>query len=404
MRLPIGWEEATVSEVVDILDSRRVPLNSEERGQRKGPIPYWGANGIVDYIDDHIFDEPLVLMAEDGGYFAEARTRPICHKLDGKAWVNNHAHVIRPVGVERDWFYYWFVHRDITPHIKGGTRSKLNQKDLRQLPIFVPPFPEQRRIAEILSSVDETIQATQAVIEQTRKVRQGVLERLLTKGIGHTNFKQTEIGEIPDGWDIRRLDELTLRGEGVTYGVVQPGPEEISGVKFIRGGDFPNGTIEVERLRTIKKETSERYKRTILHGGEVLVSLVGRPGSCAVVPKELCGANVARQVAMIRLKDVMNPYLLRSYLLCPIGKKELFKHTIGSVQQVINLADLKTVLVPVPPVREQEKIVSMVSALLQADDAVLMKLKQLTVLKTALMSDLVTGRKRIVVQDLVATE
>ncbi len=77
-----------------------------------------------------------------------------------------------------------------------------------------PPLHEQRRIAEILSSVDEAIAATRAVIEQTGKVKQGVLERLLTKGIGHTRFKQTEIGEIPDGWELKPVDELCVLSNG----------------------------------------------------------------------------------------------------------------------------------------------------------------------------------------------
>jgi len=177
--IPDGWRTSTVGETAEILDSRRVPLNSEDRRSRSGPYPYWGANGIVDYIDDYIFDEPLVLMAEDGGYFDQAATRPICHRLDGPAWVNNHAHIIRPVGVDRDYFYYWFVHRDITPSIKGGTRAKLNQADLKRLPIWLPPLDEQRRIAEVLRSVDEAIAAAQAVSNATQHAFASVRAELM---------------------------------------------------------------------------------------------------------------------------------------------------------------------------------------------------------------------------------
>jgi type I restriction enzyme S subunit len=161
---PREWSTSTVGEVVDILDSQRIPLNSEERRIRKGPYPYWGANGIVDYIDAYLFDEPLVLMAEDGGYFSDASTKPICHRLDGPAWVNNHAHVLRPTKVDRDFFYYYFVHRDITPFIKGGTRTKLNQSDLRKLPVTLPSLVEQRRIAEVLRSVDDALSASAAMM------------------------------------------------------------------------------------------------------------------------------------------------------------------------------------------------------------------------------------------------
>ena len=91
--VPQGWESKILEDICEILDKFRVPLNSDERRFRSGSVPYWRANGVVDYIDESIFDEPLLLMPEDGGPFGEAATNPICHKIDEAVWVNNRARV-----------------------------------------------------------------------------------------------------------------------------------------------------------------------------------------------------------------------------------------------------------------------------------------------------------------------
>jgi type I restriction enzyme S subunit len=175
------WVHSFIENCCDILDNQRIPLNNEERAKRQGKIPYFGANGVLDYIDDYIFDEPLILMAEDGGYFDEASYRPICQLIDGKSWVNNHAHVLRAKpGIVREWVFYWFVHRNITPYINAGTRSKLNQKDLRKLPIRLPSYEEQKKISEILMASDNVIELHERKLQLLQQQKKGLMQRLLT--------------------------------------------------------------------------------------------------------------------------------------------------------------------------------------------------------------------------------
>ena len=159
------------------------------------------------------------------------------------------------------------------------------------------------------------------------------------------------------------LQQLTDPERPITYGVVKPGPEDpASGILFIRGGDISNGSINEANLRTITQEVSRPYARTILRGGEVVVSLVGNPGEVAVVPSRLAGANLARQAGLIALRPEVHARYVKYYLMSPSGRAELFQRTQGAVQQVINLADLKCVKVRLPSPQVQERIADILSS------------------------------------------
>ena len=159
-------------------------------------------------------------------------------------------------------------------------------------------------------------------------------------------------------WEKAPLEELTEDDSPITYGVVKPGT--VGDVLFVRGGDLSNGRILHSQLRTITKEISDQYKRTLLRGNELLVSLVGQPGQVAVVPSALAGANIARQVGLVRLRSGIDANFISYFLQSPDGRKALGTYTGGSVQQVINLCDLRTVDVPIPPLSEQQQIVALV--------------------------------------------
>mgnify|MGYP002545301385 FL=1 len=130
------WELVSVSEVTNILDNKRVPITASER--RSGKYPYYGANGVQDYIDNFIFDDELVLLAEDGGNFGSA-TRPIAYRVSGKCWVNNHAHVLKPKeNLDVDYLCYSIMFYDVLPLISGTTRAKLNKSALSKMLIPLP--------------------------------------------------------------------------------------------------------------------------------------------------------------------------------------------------------------------------------------------------------------------------
>ena len=141
--------------VCDILDSQRVPITASER--TKGDYPYYGANGVQDYVADFIFDDELVLLAEDGGNFG-SKDRPIAYRVSGKCWVNNHAHVLKPKEcIDVDYLCYSLMFYDTTGIVNGATRQKLTQAAMRQMSIPMVSMDEQKEIVLELSKVETLI-------------------------------------------------------------------------------------------------------------------------------------------------------------------------------------------------------------------------------------------------------
>ncbi|WP_288996838.1 restriction endonuclease subunit S [uncultured Psychrobacter sp.] len=175
------WEKIKLKECAISLDNKRVPLNSTERQSMQGNIPYWGANGIQGYIDKYIFDEPIVLLAEDGGNFSEFSTRPIANISYGKAWVNNHAHVLKAKSnTITEWLYYSLVHKNILAFVNGGTRAKLNKGDMLLIPILLPPLEEQQKIAAVLTNADKEINLLEQQLTDLQQEKKALMQVLLT--------------------------------------------------------------------------------------------------------------------------------------------------------------------------------------------------------------------------------
>lgn len=381
--LPSDWAVQPIEFVYDILDSQRIPVNETERRNRAGDIPYYGANGIVGYIDDYIFNDDLILVAEDGGNFEDFHIRPVAYVVRGKTWVNNHAHVLKPrVGNDFMWMFYVLQHKDMTPFIKGGTRSKLNQQDLRRILVQLPPLSEQQKIAEILSTVDEHIGETEDLIEKTKTLKQGMMQRLLTKGIGHTEFKETEIGRIPASWEIVRLEQVAkiIMGQSPNSGSYNTTER---GLPFYQGkADFG------DKYPFTRVWCSEPVK--IAPPDSILISVRAPVGAINLSLAKSC---IGRGLAAIAVEDLRTRTYLYFYLQLFASRFE--KVSQGSTFTAINSGDLNGFLVPSPYLVEQEKISSILTEIDDQADAYKSKLDALVRLKSGLMQKLLTGKIRV---------
>jgi type I restriction enzyme S subunit len=208
-----GWKPARLGNLIDLFDSQRVPLNSRERQERQGDYPYYGAQGIIDYIDDYIFDGRYILVAEDGENL-NSKKLPLALFATGKFWVNNHAHILRgKLDVIDDTFLLACLNNaDVRPFVTGAAQPKLSQANLRQIEVPLPPLPTQRRIAGILSAYDELIENCQRRI----RILEEMARALYREWFVHFRFPAHEkiprvnstLGPIPDGWEIKPLFDL----------------------------------------------------------------------------------------------------------------------------------------------------------------------------------------------------
>jgi type I restriction enzyme S subunit len=231
-------------------------------------------------------------------------------------------------------------------------QASVNQQDISRVEIRYPKsLAEQQRIVGLLDEAFEGLATAKANAEKNLQNARALFE-------SHLQSVFTQRGP---GWRNDQLAALTVPDTPITYGVVKPGDE--GEIAFVRGGDLALGKVRLSQLRTITRAVSDQYRRTLLRGGELLICLVGQPGQVAVAPIELAGANIARQVGLIRLKDLIDAEFVRYFLQSAPGVEALGARESGSVQQVINLGELRQVSVPYPGIANQRKIVAGLEAM-----------------------------------------
>ena len=405
-KIPSDWTFGKIENVCDILDSRRVPINSNERSKIKGKIPYYGANGVVDYINKYLFNEDLILLAEDGGNFDQYQTRPIAYQISGKSWVNNHAHILRAkLGINQNWVFYALVHKNITQYVNPGTRSKLNQGDLRKIPIPLPPLPEQYKIAAILSSVDHAIQATKKVIEKTKRLKQGLMQQLLTKGIPgwHTEFKEVKIGyiklDIPKKWKFKKLVYTADSFVGGPFGSDLKVEHYTSkGVRVIQLQNIGEGEFYDEnKVFTSEKKYEDLIKCSAI-SGDIIIAKMADPVARACILPENNGQKkwlLASDAIRLRVCKDNNAKFVMYMINSPLIRKIAESRSTGTTRLRIGLVELRNLPFLIPPLEEQIMISDILGSVDNKIDFLKLEIMNLVKLKKSLMQNLLTGKIRV---------
>ncbi|WP_313238910.1 restriction endonuclease subunit S [Stutzerimonas kunmingensis] len=401
-RVPEHWSIVPLKWCFECLDGKRVPLNSEQRADIKGEVPYWGSGGVVDHIEKFIFDEPLVLLGEDGAPFFD-RDRPVAYAIKGKSWINNHIHVLRPL---TDYPITWFVHAlncvEYRHYIDGSTRDKLTQDDMKSISLAIPESSDEARkaVAHLdreTARIDALIEKKTRFIELLLEKRQALITHAVTKGLDpKARMKDSGVewlGEVPEHWKLVPLKYVT---PSLTVGIVVNPSDYVAdeGLPFLYGGDIGEGVIFAETARRISPEHSQRNAKTRLNAGDLVTVRVGAPGVTAVVPPECEGGNCA-SVMLIR-RGAFNSDWLCYTMNSRVVRYQVEVVQYGAAQEQFNISHAVDFLIPVPPLEEQAAIASALNQEGRRVDALLSKTERSIALlkerRSALITAAVTGQ------------
>ena len=207
-----SWKEITLGEVIELYDHKRIPLNTKQRSERQGKYPYYGAAGIIDSVDDYIFDGKHLLIAEDGSVITPDG-KPVLQLVNGKFWVSNHAHVVKGKSpISTDFLYFALSNVVILGYLTGTAQPKLSQTNLKTIRLSLPPLSVQQKITSILGMYDALIENNTRRIKILEDMAQTLYREWFVhfRFPGHENVRmvESELGPIPRGWEVLKYTDI----------------------------------------------------------------------------------------------------------------------------------------------------------------------------------------------------
>ena len=331
------WKKVKLGDVCEVLDSKRVPISEENR--IKGEYPYYGANGIQGYINEYIFDEELVLLAEDGGNFG-SKTKPIAYKISGKTWVNNHAHVLKAKDeiISTDFLLYSLMFYDVTKLITGTTRKKLTRAGMEKITLSIPALSIQNKITDYLQKIESFISFRKHQLNSLKELNKSLFTKYSIgekESIANLCYVKARIG-----WQGLTKKEYLSNGE----------------YYLITGVDFKNEKIDFKNCFYVTKERYNQDENIKVKINDILLTKDGTIGKVAIVDKLEKPATLNSGVFVLRPKvNNLNVTYLMHSLISEDFKKFIDDIKIGATVPHLNQAALLKYKLILPPIELQNK-------------------------------------------------
>ncbi|ENL3532300.1 restriction endonuclease subunit S [Vibrio cholerae] len=342
--LPDGWAWLNFDSLVENLDGKRVPIKTSERSKEKAIYPYYGATGIIDYVDDYIYEGEKLLISEDGANLV-ARKYPIAFLADGKYWVNNHAHVVDAYKdkISNKYLSYFFAVLDLSAFITGSAQPKLSQKKLNSIKIAVAPIAEQKRIVEkldaLLTRIDTAIEHLQQSVTLADALYASTINEQMMQAIELAGLSTVE----------KHIEQIQT---GTTPPTKQPEFYENGDINWFAPSDFGDHDILFDSNKKLSQKAFDAGKARKFDAGTIMLVAIGATiGKIGYLEQD---ASSNQQITGMKFNSAIIPRY--AYYWFRFIKPEILTNASTATLPIINQKGIKALSFCAPNKQLQETI------------------------------------------------